>query len=67
MLALRQLTQSVLIQDMLASVPGRLVSWQWLGGLGALVLLITPSWLARTTTSSPRYWPVCADEHFKNA
>lgn len=67
MLALRELTQSVLLQDMLASVPARLVSWPWLAGLGALLLIVTPSWLAKTSGAPPRYWPVCADEHFKNA
>ena len=66
MLALRQLTQSVLLQDVLACLPARLFSWPWLAGLGGL-LLLAPSWLARTVSSGPRYWPVCADEHFKNA
>ena len=66
MLALRQLTQSVLLPEVLAGlVPSRLVSWPWLGGLAAL-LLLGPSWLARSARGS-RAWPECADGHFKNA
>lgn len=64
MLALRQLTQSVLLPEVLAGwIPARLVSWPWLAGLGAL-LLLGPSWLAR---SGRRGWPECADGHFKDA
>jgi hypothetical protein len=64
MLALRQLTQSVLLQDVLASLPARLVSWPWLAGLACL-LLVAPSWLARSARGPS--WPVCADGHFKEA
>ncbi len=66
MLALRQLTQSVLLPEVLAGlIPSRLVSWPWLAGMGCL-LLLGPSWLARSARTA-RGWPECADGHFKNA
>lgn len=67
MLALRQLTQSVLLPEVLAGfIPSRLVSWPWMVGLAAL-LLLGPSWLARSARGPVRGWPECADGHFKNA
>jgi hypothetical protein len=66
MLSLRHLTQSVLLPDVLAGLlPLRLSSsWPVLCAAGA-ILLLAPSWLART--GRRRGWPECSDGHFKEA
>jgi hypothetical protein len=65
MLALRQLTQSFLPQDLLAVVgSSKLLSWPVLGLLAAL-LVLAPSWVVRTART--RRWPDCSDGHFKDA
>ena len=70
MLALRHLTQSVLIPDVIAGFAALLsrLSWPVLAGIGAC-LLIAPSWLV-CSAQRPfhnRRWPECLDSHFKNA
>jgi hypothetical protein len=66
MLALRQVTQSVLPQDALALLSSsRLASWPALCAVAALFLL-GPSWLTRGTRMR-QHWPECGEGHFKNA
>ena len=65
MLALRQLTQSFLIPDVLAGLASsRLFSWPALC-CACCLLLLGPSWLVRS--SRVRRWPDCLDGHFKDA
>jgi len=65
MLSLRQLTQSVLLPDALGGLASlrQSLSWPILCAVAGL-LLLAPSWLARTTR---RGWPACSDGHFKDA
>jgi hypothetical protein len=63
MLALRQLTQSVLPQELLSAVGAYRLSWPIVGGAVGIMALLAPSWFARGI----RRWPECADGHFKNA
>ena len=65
MLALRQLTQSFLLPDVLTGLTSsRLASWPVLCCVCAL-LLVGPSWLVKSRRG--RRWPNCIDAHFKNA
>ena len=65
MLSLRHFTQSVLLLDALGGLGSlrQSLSWPILCVVGGL-LLLAPSWLARTTR---RGWPACSDGHFKDA
>jgi len=67
MLALRDLTQTFLLQKLAGTfLPQSLVSWPALAGAGA-ILLLAPSWLVSSSRSlhRSRGWPECNDGHFK--
>lgn len=71
MLALRELTQSFMLQRLFSSVVSMhqaLISWPALAGL-CIALLFAPSWLVSSSRSLQRArgWPECNDGHFKNS
>lgn len=72
MLALRELTQSFLLQQLVTTLASTshqaLFSWPVLACVGT-ILLFGPSWLVSGSRAlrQPRGWPECNDGHYKNS